>query len=262
MSRYFRILILIIISVIVLSSCNNLRYIYSGDNTNKADSVYVYKNKVEQYKLKPNDVLHIKIITRNEKLNNIFAVDKQANDLNRNNNGGAFYLTGFTVSDSGYIQIPTIGKLHVAGKTMPEVRKLIKEEADKYLTNSILNIKLVSFKISFLGEVNAPSTLYIYQESIDILEALARVGGISSTGDMRNVMVRRPIPDGYKVYRMDLTKRELLESQKFYLYPNDIVIVEPRRGKRFRENTQDFTFILSVVSSTITTFLLVMTLIR
>ena len=91
-SKY--ILISSVIFIFFASSCNRkVRYIYKEDQ--KQDSIYIYPVKSEPYRLKPNDVLHIKIVTTEPDINALFKIDEQNNDLNRNSNGGNFYLSGF-----------------------------------------------------------------------------------------------------------------------------------------------------------------------
>ena len=251
----------IIIGFIIMfaSSCNRrVRYIYKQDQ--KSDSIYTYTVKSEKYTLKPNDVLHIKITTTEQKINDLFKIDEQSNNLNQNMNGGNFYLSGFTVNDTGYVQIPVLGTLPAEGKTVTEFRSEVTTKTHEYLKDAIVSVKLVSFKISFLGEVNNKGPVYIYQDNIDILEAISRAGGVSDYADMTDVTVVRNLDGKRVVYKLDITKRELLTSDKFYLYPDDIIIVNPLKTKIAKMNLRDYFFFFSALSSAISTTALVINL--
>jgi len=253
------ILYVIIVTLLVTTSCNRrVRYIYKEDQ--KIDSVYSYPVKSEMYKLKPNDVLHIKIITTEPDINKLFEIDKQANNLNKNQNGGNFYLSGFTVNDTGYVQIPILGNLEASGKTVREFRTEVTAKTHQYLKDAIVNVKFVSFKISFLGEVEHKGPVYIYQDNIDILEAVSRAGGVTDYANMTDVTVVREEAGKRLVYKLDLTRRELLTSDKFYLYPDDIIIVEPINAKIAQMNIKDYFFFFSALSSVISTTAIILSL--
>ncbi len=252
-------LLIVIVLMIFSSSCNRrIRYIFNKDQ--KVDTVYKYQVQSEPYKLKSNDVLHVKINTTDEDINKLFQIDNQQSNNSRNNSGGEFYLTGFTVNDSGYVQIPILGSIPAQGKTVQEFRSDVTLKTFEYLNDAIVNVKFVSFKVSFLGEVNNEGSIFIYQDNIDILEAIARAGGISEYGNLSNVTVIRQEKDERLVYKLDLTKRELLTSNKFYLYPDDVIIVEPVKAKMVQMNFRDYLFFFSALSSTLTTTVIVINL--
>ncbi|MCD4792393.1 MAG: polysaccharide biosynthesis/export family protein [Bacteroidales bacterium] len=259
MNRFY-FFITIISLVILSSSCNKrLRYIYNEDQKN--DTIYEYIVNSEPYRLKPNDVLHINIITTDSEINDLFKIGDQNNDLNRNSAGGNFYLSGFTVNDSGYVDVPILGSILARGKTVQEFRSDVTDITYKYLNEAIVNVKLVSFKISFLGEVANSGSIFIYQDNIDILEAVSRAGGITEYGKMSNITVVRQEKDKRLVYKLDLSKRELLSSNKFYLYPDDIIIVEPMKAKIAQMNLRDYFFFFSAISSALSTTIIIISLV-
>jgi len=252
-------LIVAFILLMFSSSCNRrIRYIYKKDQKN--DTVYLYNVKSEPYRLKSNDVLHIKINTTDPDINKLFTLDEAGSSNSRSNSGGEFYLNGFTVNDSGYVQVPILGSIPAKDKTVQEFRSDVTKKTYEYLNNAIVNVKFVSFKISFLGEINNEGSIFIYQDNIDILEAISRAGGITEYGNMSKVTVVRQENNKRLVYKLDLTKRELLTSNKFYLYPDDIIIVEPIKAKIVQMNFRDYLFFFSALSSALTTTVIVINL--
>ena len=251
-----------IISLLILSSsCNrHIRYIYKEGQ--KHDTIFEYDVNSEPYRLKPNDVLQINIVTTDPDINELFKIDNQSNDLNRNTGGGNFYLSGFTVNDSGYVKVPVLGSISAQGKTVQKFRSDVTDKTFEYLNEAIVNVKMVSFKISFLGEVKNRGSIFIYQDNIDILEAVSRAGGITEYGNMREVTVVRQEKDKRLVYKLDLTERELLTSNKFYLYPDDMIIVDPVKAKMARMNLQDYMFFFSAISTALSTTVLILNLVK
>ncbi len=250
--------VLILIVAILLPSClgNKIKYIQDKDEA--FEYMGEYANKPKDYKLKEKDILYVKISSTNKDVNEYFNVNSSNSTSNTQNSN--FYLEGFTVSDSGYIQIPILGSISVSGLNMKEVSILLQQKTDQYLNNATVNVKLVSFYLNFLGEVGTQGQITVFQDNINILDALALAGGVGDYGDKRNVIIVRKTQNGTKTFHVDLTKRSLLTSDKFYLLPNDMVIVEPLRNKTFRMSIMDYTMVLTTITSTITMVLLIMNL--
>jgi len=254
MKNIYRVLIIIVL----LPSCmaNKIKYIQDKDEA--FEQIDEYANKPKDYKLQEKDILYVKITSTNKEINEYFNLNNR--NITSNAQNSNFYLDGFTVNDSGYVQIPVLGDVKVSGLNMKEVSELLQEKTDMYLNNAIVNVKLVSFFLTFLGELNTQGRITVYQDDINILDAVALAGGVSDYGDKRNVLVVRKTQNGTKTFHMDLTKRNLLLSDKFYMLPNDLVIVEPLRNKTFRMSVMDYTMVLTTITSTITMVLLIMNL--
>jgi polysaccharide export outer membrane protein len=253
-------LLIIIMSILILSSCNK-KYTYLYQKDYSKDSSVIFTEKSELYKLKTNDVLHISITSNNEELTKQFKVDKQDNNnLSSNSGGGNFYLTGFTIDPNGDIEIPVLGKIHVGGKTISEARQTIIEKTNEKLVDAIVNVKLVSFKFSTLGKFNSEKTVYIYQEKINILEAISTAGGLSQYADLRKIQVLRENENGKELFNVDLTNQSLLSSNKFYIYPNDIIIAGSLKSNSFRMNLQEYMYILSALTTSVSTIVLILQL--
>ncbi len=140
-------------------------------------------------------------------------------------------LTGYLVDPEGNIDLPVIGKIKVSGLGRPEVTETIKRKLKEYLNNPIVNIRILNYKVTVLGDVKSPGTFSIPNERITLLEAIGIAGDLNITGKRRNVLVIRDL-DGKKTEtRIDLTSKELFSSPVFYLNQNDIVYVEQNRAK-------------------------------
>ena len=78
----------------------------------------------------------------------------------------------------------------------------------------------------------------------------------------KKVLLLRQTEDGTKSYRLNLTKGNIIESDLYYIQPNDIIYVEPLGSTLFREQASDYVFVISAISSTLTAIVLILTLLR
>jgi len=239
---------------------NKIRYIQ--DKNEVFEKISEYVNKAPDYQLQKKDILYLKIASTNKEINKYFTLETGQQNSSQNSQGNKFYLSGFTVNDTGYVSVPVLGDLYVETSTIKEVQELVQKRTDELLNNAIATVKLVSFYITFLGEINSQGKIVVMQDEINILDALALAGGVADYGNKKNVLVVRQTINGTKTFRIDLTERELLSSDKFYMLPNDIVIVEPLKNKSFQLGVRDYSLVLTTVTSTITMVLLVINLLK
>ncbi len=239
---------------------NKIRYIL--DKNEVFENINEYENKAPDYQIQIDDILYIKINSTNKEINEYFELNSSRLNSQTNGQGNSFYLRGFCVNDSGYVKIPVLGNIFVQGFTIKEVQELVQKKTDSILNNAIATVKLVSFYVTFLGEVNSQGKITVMQDEINILDAISLAGGIADYGNKKNVLVVRQTKKGSKTFRVDLTERKLLTSEKFYMLPNDIVIVEPLKSKSFQLGIRDYSLLLTTVTSTITMVLLVINLLN
>ena len=155
------------------------------------------------------------------------------------------------MSDSGTIEIPVIGKVFVLGKSLDEAKTEISKSTMVFLKDATVIVKLISFKYSILGEVKSPGVYQNYNNQLTVLEAISRAGDISAYGNRHKILVVRPGPETTKTFRLDITNSDILNSEGFFLLPNDIVYVEPIKTKSFRINMPAISLVLSSVSTLI-----------
>jgi len=165
------------------------------------------------------------------------------------------------VDKNGEIDFPVLGKLKVAGLSPDELRTMLRGKLEgDYLKNPIINIRLQNFTVTVLGEVKNPGTFPVNGERINILEALGFAGDLTIKGMRENVMVIRDF-DGTNVYtRIDLTKKEALNSPVYYLTQNDVVYVEPNKSAVTSSALDNrATIAVSIASILITSTVLILT---
>ncbi|WP_299677776.1 polysaccharide biosynthesis/export family protein [uncultured Dokdonia sp.] len=164
-------------------------------------------------------------------------------------------LQTYLVSVDGTIEFPMVGTIALSGLTRTEATEKVKELISKYVKNPIVNIRILNFKVSVLGEVQRPGTFTINDERITVLEALGLSGDMTIFGDRKNVKIIREI-DGVKTYgELDFTSSSIIDSPFYYLQQNDVVIVSPNQAQiqssSFNRNTSVFISIAGIIISVI-----------
>ncbi len=94
-----------------------------------------------------------------------------------------------------------------------------------------MNVRIRNFKVTVLGEVKMPGVYTIPNEKITLIEALGLAGDLSIYGRRINVLLIREQDGQRRFVKIDLRSKELFESEYYYLHSNDIVYVEPGKGK-------------------------------
>lgn len=240
-------------------SCTNYKdlVLLQENEETGTDTIGFFPYEVPAYQIQQRDILYIKIISMNKEVTEVMNTTP-AYGANIYNNEASFYIYGYNVSDSGYVNIPVVGKVKVTGKTLEEATSEITNATLKFLKDPTVIVKLISFKFSVLGEVNRPGVYTNFNNQLTVLEAISKAGDISPFGERRKVVVIRPGVSGTKTHNLDLTDKGILLSDGFFLLPNDIVYVEPVKSRNFRNNIP----IYSLFLTTITTFILVLNYIK
>ena len=169
----------------------------------------------------------------------------------------------YLIDTEGNIDFPVLGKIKLAGLSRIQGTDLIKEMLQEYIKNPIVNIRIVNFKVTVLGEVSRPGSFTIPYERITIIEALGLAGDMTIHAERKNVLVIRE-EKGKKTYnRLDLTSESVFNSPVYYLTQNDVIYVEPNNS-RVKSSTvgPNTSATLGVISILLTATALVINLTR
>lgn len=234
--------------MVALSSCNKRNQLLYMRNAG-VETIPSVK-KPDLYKIQPNDVLYVQLLTQDPQISAIFN-NKGTGVASSNlySNDASYYLYGYTVSDSGEVRLPVLGSIKVAGATVPEATDIIQKRSDDFLKDGLAIVRLLSYKITVLGEVRKPGVYLNFKDKITVFEALALAGDFTDYGKRDNVLVVRPGEAGNKSFRLNLSDKSIMASEGYYLLPNDVIVVEPRKGKMWQLNSPTYAFALSTIST-------------
>lgn len=236
----------LLVLVLLLSSCyssKKLDYLQS-----KQQTLVVPLHEKEEYKVQPSDVLSIRIQSRDPEQAAFFNLGSLNNGI-RQANVAAFYKDGYSIDPKGMINLAIVGELKVSNLTIEEVRDLVQKEIDEYLLNATVTVKLMSFKVSVLGDVGRPGTTYIYNNQATIFEALSAAGDLNLTAKRKKVKLLRQVNDKSIVVNLDLREPSIIQSPYYFLHPNDVIYVDTSKQNIFNNNTGLLTLILAAITT-------------
>ena len=229
---------------LLLSSCASTKDIAYFQNkiVNQPEKVDKHAGIVVQ----PKDMISVVVSSRNPELVAMFnlpVVSYQAGSEVSAANSYQQRLMGYVVDEQGFIDFPVLGKINVAGKTRWEVAEFIKNKLiqDGYLTDAVVTVEFMNFKVSVLGEVSSPGTFTIEGDKVTVLQALSLARDLTIFGRRDNVSVIREQNGQRTIYEINLTDVDLFKSPAYYLQQNDIVYVQPNDIKARQSTTDDKT---------------------
>ncbi len=163
--------------------------------------------------------------------------------------GGQQRMQTYLIDSEGYIVFPVLGKIKLAGLTTSQATEVLTEAIKPQVADASVNLRLMNFKVTVQGEVARPGTFTIESERVTLLQALSMAGDIALYGKRDNILIIREV-DGKRTYnRVDITKPDFMDSEFYYLAPNDVIYVEPNK---IRINSSavgpNLTFALSAIS--------------
>ncbi len=244
-----RYLIVLLISILMTgASCTRQKKMLYLQDMQMTDTAAIVYNEKMNYKIQPGDLLYIRVITINENMNKLFNIETSANS-NFGYNEANMYFQGYQVNDTGYISLPVVGEVLVKNLTIPEAQLIIKKKIDEYIKDATVILKLASYEITVLGEVKSPGMYMIFDNGINLFEALGRAGDLTDYGNRHNVLIVRQTREGTKSFRVSLLDKEILFSDYFYIHPNDVIYVEPVKTKAWKMNAPNISIILSSIST-------------
>ena len=259
MRQILRPLFFALIAVFMLNSCESSKQLVLLKDVPQNATIKGLPLNETEHVLKTGDVLYVSIQTMNPDLNAL--LNPQNNSSGYNNTGVQYgnptsaYLNGYEIDSAGYINLPVLGRVKVGGVPLPRVQSIVQKRADKFIKNPIVNVKMLNFKVTVMGEVNKQGVYYNPENSMTVLQAIAMAGGNTNSASIRKVMVVRPTPHGNKTYMLNLQSKRAYISPGFYLQPNDYVIVHPNKYKNLQLNSQTYSLFLSSVSVLVTVLL-------
>jgi polysaccharide export outer membrane protein len=128
----------------------------------------------------------------------------------------------YTVEDDGSIFYPYVGKIHVANKTVAQIRNTLTKRFAEIIKKPQVSIEVATFNsqyVNVVGEVNTPNILPLTNVRLSTGDAINKVGGANKNGDLAHGLLRR---NGV-AYRLDLKNDTV--AQHLYLKPADVLAV-------------------------------------
>ncbi len=251
--RYFGILIFVdmrtlkfhlLALILVFSSCRSVRDVayFQEQEGKEADSKVVYPNfNLDRNKAEPvyenfiqiSDILSIYVSSLSPEASSFFnaIAPLERNEQTTNSSYATRTDIGYLVDANGFIELPLVGKVKVAGLTTTVAKDTLAKRLEKFLQYPSVRIYIENFRVTILGEVNRPGVYSVTNEKITIPEALGLAGDLNIFADRKNVLLIREEKGEKKYTPIDLRSRELFHQSYYYLRSGDILYVSPVSGR-------------------------------
>jgi polysaccharide export outer membrane protein len=258
-------IVMAFMAMVLLSACvTNKKYIYLQDkgSAKSTDTLSMTKVINDDYKLKPGDILFIRLVTDDDKMNEYFnpmtsgGMNMQMM-MTQAGGGTPFYITGYSLDKNGDLELPHVGIIPLYDKSVDEAREIIRKEVSKYFKNFYLQVILAEFRFSILGAVYRPGQYFFNINHLNIFEAIAMAGDLTDIGKRTGITLMREEHGKIQLINLDLTDRNIIHSPYFYIKPNDIIYVQPVKSRSIGR-ISNFQESLGAVLPIFSTFLLVL----
>ena len=243
------ILLLFIVSILISGCVTNEKITYLQEYPESSyEEGY---SPPETYKIQPNDNVYIRVATLDPRFSAFFNQSFESGSGGTRMDESSADLMSYPVQEDGTIEIPYIGSVEVVSLTLSEAKAVIEDLMKDYVTDAAITIRLVNNYVSILGFVNVPGLYPIYKQRLNIFQAISLAGDMQMYGDRYHVRIVRQTLEGSEVREFDLTDREIIDSEYYYVLPNDVIYVKPIKGRFWGMEQFPWTVIFSSVTTTI-----------
>jgi polysaccharide export outer membrane protein len=216
---------------VIFSSCHAYKDVPYYQDLDRSHPTEEAITNYSPLKIQPGDILGINVSTTTPDGSAVFSSSLNRPMGNNSETISTNPVYGYQVDPKGFIQVPYIGEMKVTGITTDAVAKRLSTDLATYLTKPIVNVRIINFKISVMGDVLRPDVYTVPNQHININEALTMAGDLNITAKRKNVLLVREQNEKREYYTIDLTRKDLFTSPYYYLKNNDILYIEPDRSK-------------------------------
>lgn len=224
--------------VCLLSSCYNYRNTGLLQEKNKSLPVYE-KTEYVPYKIRVNDELIYRLITRDETLAKVISSGGSSYNLN--------YTNSYKVNSDGTVDLPFLDSVVVAGKTVAEAEAEVCRRYRELIPDAEVKLALGNKTFTVIGDIGT-GVFNVYKDKLTIFQALSMSGDLALSGDRKHVRIIRETNGKPEILEFDIRPNSIIESKYYYVYPNDVIYVQRSKGSFYKMNTYS-SFIGLITSS-------------
>lgn len=161
------------------------------------DYIYAdFKPSEIEYKIQPFDQIALSVSTNDGY--RLISISEGGT------NGNLLGELSYPVEFDGQVKLPTLGRVHIAGRTLREAEAYLEELYAKYYQNPFILLKVVNKRVYlFKRGGTAASVVNMTDQKMTLLEALAQSGGVA---------------DGDKAYKIKVLRGDLTRDPQVFLY--------------------------------------------
>lgn len=243
--------VVLVLLAVGMASCVTSRRVNLLQEPTKHNKIPSYDttHTYEDYLLRIGDRLYIYVYSVDENVAKLFnsmgtsggtSAAQMRQQMSQGGNGMSSYeLYSYLVLEDGTIDFPLVGKIPVRGLTTRQVKLELEKELATYIKD-YGNYNMVSCEVnvvqrtySLITNTAGCGNFPIRKEKLTIYEALAQAGGLGDWTDRSKVRIIREIEGETKVIMFDVRSKDIINSEFYYIEPNDVIYIQHLRGKSF-----------------------------
>lgn len=214
-----------LILIVLVTSCASKKDVYYFQDIDRTAA----ENSFKFLNIQPGDILDIQIKALNPE--SVLVFQRQATLGLQQQQVQNRVIDGYLVGEDGSINLPIVGAIDTTNQSTQALAQIIQEALKPYINNPTVNIRLLNFRISVLGEVNNPGTFTVLEERLSLPQALGLAGDLTINGDRNHLLLIRNEAGKKTNQVIDLTKTDFLQSPFYFLKQNDIIYVRPNNAR-------------------------------
>lgn len=243
----------------LLTSCVTARKVNYMQEPDKYIPSYADTLDFEDYQLRIGDRMYIYVYSVDENIQKMYNAggtnaSQMRQQMSQGGTYGSYDLYTYLVDQDGFIDFPTIGKIQVLGNTTREVKHKLEQELSTLLHELPGGHSMISCEVNIVNRsfsvIGAQSGRYmINKEKMTIFEALAMAGDLGEFNSRKEIKLVREINGVTTVKTFDARTKDIVNSEFYYIEPNDIIYIRQIPGYSFGIN--HVTTVIGVTASTI-----------
>lgn len=208
------------LSVIQLTQ-ENIPTVALNSNQNSNSNFQLFHKNQQIYKLSSGDVLSIQLWAYPE-------ITPPIQDISN------IKAAGYPIDSSGNVQLPLVGQVRIAGKTLAETNRFLHSQFARYLKHPDVVVRVLSYegrRYFVNGQVMRSGQYTLNDQPISIYTALGQAGGINTeTGDNTSIQLIRN-GQTYDLNVLELEKQGL-SLHNLLIQPNDTIFVNTKQNQK------------------------------
>lgn len=239
MTKY---LLSILFILSLLTSCVTSKRVNLVQKPNLVIPAYPKDTVPVEYKLQVGDQVSILVNTLSEDTKRLFSGGIQ---------GGASSGTdmySYTIYADSCVNFPFVGKIKLAGASTREAREIVTQKLIPVAPDCDADVRLVNSYFTIVGDA-ANGRFPIPKEKLNVFQVLAMSGGLNPISDRAHIRVLRPSSTGTIVRSFDIRSKDIIDSEFYYVQPNDVIYVQSFNGQFFR--MESFSAVLSTIMTSL-----------
>ena len=240
--RINKVQFLILFSVLlVATSCYSIRDTAFLQEQDKKITTY-QPQAYEDYRIRVNDEIIYRLITVDQEFSNLISGGTASSMSN---------IISYRVYEDGTIDLPFLSRIPVEGLTINEAEKVVEVRMREIVPDATIKLTLSNKSFTIIGDIGT-GIFPIYKERMTIFQALAMSGDLMQSADRKHVRILRKTNDGTKTLEFDIRPASIIESEYYYIYPNDIVYVRKASSSFYK--ISNYGSFVGLISTSLTLF--------